>query len=266
MTPDQIQRTYADLAELYDRQGQLRQRDWFLVLAADAAQSADRPGEADRLLGRLLSLNPHHFLKPFSTFAEALRSPDVQGYVTNLRRNYPPAKAAELLGEGKGKAQEEQRPDDGTLMPASRSAVPPAPLARKPTDEPEILFARVRGVPGEEPPAYPMGPEPEPPRAPLPAPQPGPTVVLPPLSPPLAQAPPPRPRPPQRVPPPQPHEPPTVAPPPKPARARAARQAPSPPATSPFVPSALFALLLLLGLGLAVYTFLRPFLPPEWLP
>ncbi|HYT91792.1 MAG TPA: hypothetical protein VEL76_23965, partial [Gemmataceae bacterium] len=106
MSPEHIQRIYGDLAEMYDRQGQLRQRDWFLVLAADAALTAGKTNESDRLLARLLSLNPHHFLKPFGSFAEALRSPDVQGYVGNLRRNYPPAKAAELLGAEQGKNPE----------------------------------------------------------------------------------------------------------------------------------------------------------------
>ena len=73
MTPDQILRTYADLAELYDRQGQPKHRDWFLVLAADAAVSAQQPAEADQLLGRLLSVNPHHFLRPFGSFAGTKR-------------------------------------------------------------------------------------------------------------------------------------------------------------------------------------------------
>jgi hypothetical protein len=30
------------------------------------------------------------------------------------------------------------------------------------------------------------------------------------------------------------------------------------------VPTALFVVLLLLSLGVAAYTFARPFLPPEW--
>src|SRR5439155_12067350 len=128
MTPDPMMRTYADLGELYDRQGQPKQRDWFLVLAADAALSAGESAEADRLLGRLLSVNPHHFLKPFGSFAEAMRSLDVQGYVTNLRRNYPPTKAAELLGTEQNTAcggsprSEEQVP---TAAPRVAPGAPP---------------------------------------------------------------------------------------------------------------------------------------------
>src|SRR5262245_61857021 len=96
---DQTLRLYEDLAHWYERQGQAKQRDWFLVLAADAALSAGRMDEAERLRGRLLQANPHHLLRPFDSFAEALKSPDVRGYVTDLRRLYPPETAQQLLQE-----------------------------------------------------------------------------------------------------------------------------------------------------------------------
>src|SRR5262249_13715278 len=70
-------RVYEELADWYDRQGQAKLRDWFLVLAADAALAGGRVDEAERLRGQLLYLNPHHLLKPFASFAEALKSPDV---------------------------------------------------------------------------------------------------------------------------------------------------------------------------------------------
>src|SRR4051812_34020982 len=153
MTPDQILRTYADLADLYDRQAQPKHRDWFLVLAADAALNAGQAGEADRMLARLLGLNPHHFLKPFPSFAEALRSPDVQGYVGNLRRNYPPDKAEQLLraqqrrGRGGGREQERVLPPPA----APRAFVLPPPSSAPPPDAGSVIFARMSIVPTGDP-------------------------------------------------------------------------------------------------------------------
>jgi hypothetical protein len=88
---------YEELATWYDRQGQAKLRDWFLVLAADTALALGQVGLAERLRQRLLHVNPHHLLRPFGSFAEALQSPDVQGYVADLRRNYPLETAEQLL-------------------------------------------------------------------------------------------------------------------------------------------------------------------------
>jgi hypothetical protein len=90
-------RVYEDLADWYDRSAQAKLRDWFLVLAADAALAAGQADEAERLRGRLLHANPHHLLKPYASFAEALQSRDVQGYVADLRRTYPPEAAGRSL-------------------------------------------------------------------------------------------------------------------------------------------------------------------------
>jgi hypothetical protein len=106
---DEIVRTYRELAEAYDRQGEAPLRDRFLVLAADAAQSAGRTEEAGRLRGRLLSYNPHHLLKPFASFAEAMQSTDVQNYVTALRRNHSYEKAVELLATMRREASREHK-------------------------------------------------------------------------------------------------------------------------------------------------------------
>src|SRR5262245_34469465 len=213
MTPDQPQRTYTDLADLYDRQGQLRQRDWFLVLAADTAQAAGQPAEADRLLGRLLGLNPHHFLKPFRSFAEALQSPDVLGYVANLRRNYPPERAADLLHAEERKSSGGSAHDEGTLRGPSRPA-PPQPPHKPPAARPEppVVCARLQGRPAAEPAPPPPPPTPAPPPAPArkpapPAPPPAAAPKPPPPKPPAPKPPapervpppPPKPRPPQRL-------------------------------------------------------------------
>src|SRR5438128_730548 len=96
-TGSQTALTYLKLSEVYDRKGQPQQRDRFLVLAADAAQSAGRAEDAEKLRLRLLKHNPHHLLRPYSSFAQAMDSADVQSYVHDLRNSYPPQKAAEML-------------------------------------------------------------------------------------------------------------------------------------------------------------------------
>src|SRR5690349_14253294 len=94
-------RVYRELAEDYGRQGQGQMRDRFLVLAADAALAAGQQEEAERLRSRLLQHNPHHLLKPYSSFAEAMKSADVQNYVGTLRRTHPIEKVEKLL-QGQG--------------------------------------------------------------------------------------------------------------------------------------------------------------------
>jgi hypothetical protein len=101
----QAVRVYRDLAELYDRKAEQQMRDRFLVLAADAALSAGMKDEAERLRQQLLQHNPHHLLKPYANFADAMHSTDVQNYVTALRRSHPYEKAEHLL--------ETQRAGDG---------------------------------------------------------------------------------------------------------------------------------------------------------
>jgi hypothetical protein len=93
----QAVRVYRELAELYDRQGEQQMRDRFLVLAADAALANGMKEEAERLRQRLLQQNPHHLLKPYANFTDAMRSRDVQNYVTALRRSHPYEKAEHLL-------------------------------------------------------------------------------------------------------------------------------------------------------------------------
>ncbi|MCI0457926.1 MAG: hypothetical protein L0Z62_13245 [Gemmataceae bacterium] len=243
MSPEQILRTYADLADLYDGQNQPKQRDWFLVLAADAALSAGKPAEADRLLGRLLTLNPHHLLRPFASFAEALRSPDVEGYVSSLRRSYPPARAEQILQAEQSRIVAAEPP---TLAEESqRPPRQPAFSAPARVEDPQVIYERLRDVPEQEPPPAPPPPPPRP--------APPPRAARP-------QAPMPRPRPVARPPAPSPPPPPAREPRPAPQPIPAAPTEP-PPGGSPIVPTALFVLLLLAGIGLAVYTFARPFLP-----
>ncbi|MHB1423695.1 MAG: hypothetical protein ACYC3I_10980 [Gemmataceae bacterium] len=93
---------YKDLADWYERQGQAAMRDRFLILAAEAAFSAGKRDEAERLRQRLLQGNPHHMLKPFNSFAQALQSTNVQIYVHDLQVNYPPETAERLLQDLRG--------------------------------------------------------------------------------------------------------------------------------------------------------------------
>jgi hypothetical protein len=89
--------TYLKLSEFYNRKGQSQQRDRFLVLAADSAQAAGKTEDAEKLRQRLLKHNPHHLLRPYASFEQAMSSADVQSYVNDLRNSYPPRKAAEML-------------------------------------------------------------------------------------------------------------------------------------------------------------------------
>jgi hypothetical protein len=100
---------YAKLATWYERQGQPKLRDWFVVLAADSALALGNEEQSERLRQRLLQWNPHHLLRPFSTFAEAMQSPDVQDYIADLRRNYPLKTAEQLLHSNLGQAPQEER-------------------------------------------------------------------------------------------------------------------------------------------------------------
>src|SRR5581483_1076240 len=90
-------RVYRELAEIYEGQGQAQMRDRFLVLAADTALAAGKTDEAERLRGHLLRLNPHHLLKPYDSFAEAIKSTDVENYLTALRRSHPYERTEHLL-------------------------------------------------------------------------------------------------------------------------------------------------------------------------
>lgn len=94
---ENLLRVYKELADWYEKQRQPPMRDRFLVLAADAALLANRPDEAESLRLRLLKVNPHHMLKPYASFTQALKAPDVLTYIKDLRVNYPANVAEDLL-------------------------------------------------------------------------------------------------------------------------------------------------------------------------
>jgi len=103
MNSEPLHRLYEELAQRSQREQEARQRDIFFVLAADAALAAGSPDEAERLRQRLLQVNPHSLLRPYASFAEALQSSDIQDYVAELRRVYPPLQADKLLHGDNGK-------------------------------------------------------------------------------------------------------------------------------------------------------------------
>ncbi|HEY7425582.1 MAG TPA: hypothetical protein VH682_15225 [Gemmataceae bacterium] len=234
---------YKELADWYERQGQAAMRDRFLILAAEAAFSAGKADEAERLRQRLLQGNPHHMLKPFGSFAQALQSSNVQIYVHDLQVNYPPETAENLL----------QNLRSGT---DSTTAVPQTAPLIEIRDEPTLPL----GGAGEALKVYPLREEPASPATPPPA---NPT----PLNRPASR------KQPTALPPtrPQPAVPVSSIP-ARPSRPAAAPIPPPPPPPEPAAPGGAWLALLLFGMtvtagaALAVYTLARPFLPPQWLP
>lgn len=89
--------TYRQIADWYHNHGQPQHRDRFLVLAMDRAFSDGQGSEAESLRQKLLRHNPHHLFKPFANYPQALKSPDVQSYLGELRRSYPPQAATSIL-------------------------------------------------------------------------------------------------------------------------------------------------------------------------
>lgn len=90
---------YQQIAEAYHAQGKYQERDRFLVLALDAAQSSGQNNTAEQVRQRLLELNPNHLIKPYNNCAVAMQAPNFVAYVTQLRKNFPAAKAQALLQE-----------------------------------------------------------------------------------------------------------------------------------------------------------------------
>jgi hypothetical protein len=256
-TYDQTLQLYQELADWHEANGPAHVRDRFLILAADAALSAGRDAEADGFRQRLLIANPHHMLKPFASFTEALHSPDVRSYVEDLRRSYPPELAEEMRGEIRGmKANDGEAtvpPVPPTLPVIDMDRAPRSPRAPKAG----ARRSEAREAEAQSPPTRSMGGK-------------GPALAKPPVH---AAA----------------SEPPSREV-PAPGRlgrlAASRREAPlplvqpaymmvSPPSGtsddndqrgSSWVASGLLGLTLVAGVGLAAYTLLRPFIPADWLP
>jgi hypothetical protein len=251
---------YNQLADWYEQKGPASMRDRFLVLAADAALEAGEVDVAEYLRTRLLQVNPHHLLKPYASFVQALAAAEVQTYVGDLRRNYPPEAARQLLHSLR----------DGPGQTA-QGLPPTAPLIHFEDDEddelthlepaPELLKVYPLAQDAEQTAIVPPPQPARPTRAPAPPPQSAaatksasaaPTVP----APRSAKA---TPRQPTPMPPtaPAPRRP-TVSPPPS--------LEPEEPSRNGWLGTVLFVVVCLAGLALAGYSLLRPFLPSSWLP
>jgi hypothetical protein len=109
-SPSDLRHLYRELADSYAERGQPQFRDRFLVLAAAAALTEGDGEAAERYRQRLLAVNPHHLLKPYSSFAQAIEMPDVQTYVHDQQQNYPPHVAQSLLDSLRDVKEPDHRP------------------------------------------------------------------------------------------------------------------------------------------------------------
>ena len=137
--PANNMRLYLQLADESQRLGRAEDRERFLLLAADTAFQAGQLDEAERIRRNILAHNPNYFLKPYSSLAEALKTPDILKYVQDLRKHYPPGQAEKWLQSLRGQAQaggdKVDRAALATLQPqqaAARHASPPEASAHQP--------------------------------------------------------------------------------------------------------------------------------------
>jgi hypothetical protein len=268
-------RLYQELADWYERQAQPQMRDRFLLLAADTALAQGKTELAEELRLRLLQHSPHHMLKPFASFAEALRSPDVHGYICDLRETYPPETAQHMLDAVRRESADSLPPErELTTSPSPVLEPPPTRTSPAVAGEPLKVYrvredgSEVEPRPTRPSPAVrpPVSTKPPPPPA-KPAPRPAPVAPPPPLPAPAAVA--------RPMPAPYPIAPPVPLPPQPRVAAPVAGAFPVPrkPAKKDpdgadkggtWVSTGLFVIVLVAGLALAAYTLARPFMPAEW--
>jgi hypothetical protein len=257
-----LSQLYLQLAEHYEDRSEPKMRDRFLILAADAATTAGQDAEAERLLQRLLRSSPHHMLKAFGTFAEAIQAEPIRMYIDDLRKNYPAEIAENLLTS--------LRQGDEPPPPAETWATPLPVAPERPGDDEDDQT--IPGLLPADPDAFNLVPEEaddttqlisqKPVAQPRPAarPEPTPTHTPRPTIKPLPLAPtdpvPPRPRQTtsQQSGRPQPGA--------RTARKRKPREDPG----GGWLSLMLFGVVLMLGLVLVYYAFLRTFFHVSWLP
>src|SRR5262249_54285222 len=146
---------YEELADTFDRQQNQALRDQFLLLAADAALTAGRQDEAERLRQRLLWLNPHHSVRAYTSFAEAAPAPGIPQYLDRLRQKSPPQQAEAMLESALPHSAPPPASDvPATLPPTPRSKLVPPSSAPAPGEDMSIFGVRADEVPpppGEDP-------------------------------------------------------------------------------------------------------------------
>ena len=136
-------------------------RDRFLLLAADAAPGAGQAEEAEQLRKQLVQANPHHLIRPYETFAEAMKAPEVYSYVADLRDTYAPEDAEQKLqalrdGEpGDEAAEKPVRPAPVNGPAAAKSEIYPLVPTReevKPVPKPRLTALPAEVAISEPPP------------------------------------------------------------------------------------------------------------------
>lgn len=113
MSAQELLQHYLRLAHQYEHAGQIRLRDRCLVLAIDVAWQSGRINEATRLWQRLKQANPDLYLCAFASLEEAMQRPEVKEYLNHEREG-----AAELSSPPWGVRSD---------APASGTSVPPSP-------------------------------------------------------------------------------------------------------------------------------------------
>lgn len=127
--PETHQRIYQELALRYERQNDGRLRDVFYLLAADVAYSAGRHADADKIHREMIEVNPNSIVQPFSSFRDALQSMDIQDYLADLRRQFPPDEAEKLLT--KIRANPLGQPSDVVKKPSQRDTQEVIPMTAR---------------------------------------------------------------------------------------------------------------------------------------
>ncbi|MFT3882212.1 MAG: hypothetical protein QM703_21495 [Gemmatales bacterium] len=143
MNPTEL---YQQIAEAYHAQGKYQERDRFLVLALDAAQSSGQSSTAEQIRQRLLELNPNHLIKPYNNCAAAMQAPNFIAYVSQLRKNFPAAKAQALLQELGGALP--ARPKRTMLADSTFPTAIPAEDPKTPTWSQLQIETRAKGNAG----------------------------------------------------------------------------------------------------------------------
>lgn len=119
---------YRELAERETERGETRMRDRFLLLAADAALASGQTEEAEQLRKQLVEANPHHLIRPYESFAEAMKAPEVYSYVADLRGTYSPEEAEKMLQELRDDGPGDEPAEKPIPFPASNGPAADGPI------------------------------------------------------------------------------------------------------------------------------------------
>jgi hypothetical protein len=163
--PSDLRRLYRELSDGYAERGQPQFRDRFLVLAAAAALADGDAAGAERIRQRLLDVNPHHLLKPYTSFAQAMRVSDVQTYVQEQQQDYPPDVARGLLRSLREVQEVDDSPIDQSPIPVTAPLLnlDSGPDVLMDDDEPIQIFSFRDEAPAGLPPTLPPNKFPAPP-------------------------------------------------------------------------------------------------------